>query len=119
MPQIVNLIISQSTFVGSHFKESLDLALVCAAFEHQVNLIFQDDGVFNLVKNQQSQIIGEKNLVDLLKGLSFYDIENVYVDNNSLIARSIKPDNLLIEVNCLELESLNSLNRQADQVVVL
>ena len=119
MPQVINLIINQSTFAGSHFKESIDLALVCAAFDHQVNLIFQHDGLYNLVNSQQSMIIGEKSQVDLLKGLSFYDIENVYADIDSMQTRSLGIENLLIDVKLLNASELNRLNQQADQVVVL
>lgn len=119
MSVTINVIINQSTFVGPHFKESLDLALVCAAFDHQINLIFQADGVFNLVNSQQSQILEEKNQTDLLKGLSFYDIEKIYVDQSSLLARSIKSDNLLMDVSLLDTSTLNGLNQKADQVVVL
>ncbi len=115
----LNIIINKSTFIGSYFKESLDLALVCAAFDHQVNLIFHGDGVFNLVSNQRSQMIGEKNQTDLLKGLDFYDIDNIYVDASSLANRSLEPASLLIEVNLIDTNSLNNLNQTADQVVVL
>jgi tRNA 2-thiouridine synthesizing protein C len=119
MTQTVNIIITKSTFAGADFKESLDLALVCAAFEHLVNLIFTDDGVYNLLDNQQHQLLAEKDQTALLKGLNFYDIENIYVDADSLKARSITTDNLMITTGLLEPKDLNQLNLQADQVVVI
>ena len=77
---MINIVIHQTALTNASFKESIDLALVCAAFDQKVNLIFVDNGVYNLMTKQNYQSIGDKNHLDILKGLEFYDIENIYVE---------------------------------------
>ncbi len=119
MSSTINILVRHSIYVGAQFKEALDLALVCAAFEHQVNLIFLENGVYALQKDQQSQVIGEKNQTDLLKGLSFYDIDNIFLENDSMKERGLSDKDLLIDAKLIDSQTLKQMNRTANQVVVI
>ncbi|TYL47396.1 DsrE family protein [Marinomonas sp. IMCC 4694] len=65
-------------------KEGLDLALVFATFEQSVDLCVSGAAVSLLSTQQQPDSTQGKNLHKLLDGLEFYDIENVFVEINTI-----------------------------------
>jgi len=75
--------------------ESLEVVLIGAAFDQDVSLAFVDDGVYQLVKNQQPQAIGMKNFSPAFKALGDYDVNKIYVELESLQARGLSQDDLL------------------------
>ena len=117
MTILTNILISKSSFSGIKLKESVDLALVCAAFELQVNLIFIDHGVHALVKRQNATLIGCKNHVDLIKGLEFYDIESVYVEEESLDKYNISTDELFENIQVVSRDFIANSNIKANHLV--
>lgn len=119
MTNITNIVVTHSALNGSEFKESVDLALVCAAFEHQINLIFTDQGVTNLIKNQASEKINDKNQVSILKGLEFYDVDNIYVDELSLKNQGFKPEQLIETATLVSETEINKLSQQANNMVII
>lgn len=78
-------------------REALDLAMLSASFDQQVSLIFTHDGVLNLVANQNPELIGAKDYISTFKALPLYDIDNIYVCQDSLIKFGLKNDSLAIK----------------------
>jgi len=112
-----NIIIRHTPLNGAEFKESIDLGLVCAAFDHKVNLIFVGDGIYNLIPNQSNSVISDKNQVDILKGLEFYDIDSLLVVHESLEKADIERSNLLDQVKIKSRKEIKRLNLAADHLV--
>ena len=112
-----NIIINRTALNGADFKESIDLGLVCAAFDHQVSLIFTGEGIFNLVANQTYTSLGDKNQLDILKGLEFYDIENIYVEQESVTNSTVEKSDLLPMVKVKTRSELLKINLAADHLV--
>ncbi len=75
--------------------ESLEVVLVGAAFEQDVSLAFLDDGVYQLMLNQNTSGIGVKNFSPTYKALGDYDINQIYVEKESLELRGLSKENLL------------------------
>ncbi len=75
--------------------ESLEVALISAAFEQEVSLAFLDDGVFQLVKGQNTSGIGMKNFSPTYKALGDYGVNRLYVEKESLDERGLKPESLM------------------------
>lgn len=75
--------------------ESLEVVLIGAAFDQEVNLMFIDDGVYQLVKGQDTTGIGMKNFSPTYRTLGDYEVKNIYVDANSLAARGLTQDDLV------------------------
>ncbi|MFT6735001.1 MAG: tRNA 2-thiouridine synthesizing protein C [Polaribacter sp.] len=115
--QIINVVISQTALTSASFKESIDLALVCAAFDQTVNIIFIDNGVYNIVQNQSYQELNDKNHLDILKGLEFYDIDNIYAEIESLDRRNITSENIINLCQTLTSVEIKKLYFQANHVV--
>ena len=75
--------------------ESLEVVLIGAAFEQDVSLAFIDDGVYQLMLNQDPSGIGVKNFSSTYKALGDYDINQIYVEKESLELRGLSKENLL------------------------
>jgi len=97
--------------------ESLEVVLITAAFDQDVSLVFLDDGVYQLKKGQQTKGIGTKNFSSAYRALEGYDIEKLYVEKESLEARGICADDLLVDVEVLGRAELGALMDQQDVVL--
>jgi tRNA 2-thiouridine synthesizing protein C len=98
--------------------ETLDALLVVAAFGQQVSVLFQGDGVWQLLANQDGKALGRKTLLSQLQALGLYDVERLYVDHQSLHERTLQPGQLgLPGVVVLEAPGLAALFADHDLVL--
>ena len=97
--------------------ECLEVVLISAAFEQDVSLVFMDDGVYQLKKNQDTTGIGMKNFSNTYRALDDYDVEKIYVEKESLELRGITTDDLIIEVEVLSAKDLRDLMAQQEVVI--
>ena len=97
--------------------ESLEVVLIAATFDQDVSLAFVDDGVYELVKGQNSKAIGIKNFSPTYRALEGYDVEKLYVERESLDARGLTEKDLLVPVEVLTSTEMSAL--MAEQDVVL
>lgn len=100
-----------------HALESLEVVLIAATFDQDCSLVFIDDGVYELVKGQNTKAIGMKNFSPTYRALEGYDIEKLYVDEESMQARGLDEDDLLVPVQVLSTSAMAAL--MADQDVIL
>ena len=112
--------ISRSAPYGSNRpKMSLDAALATAVFEQEVNYLFMDDGVYQLLANQNAEPIQAKTLGNALETLELYGIDKVYVDSESLTSRNLQPEDLAISVSVVAAPEMRVLLNRSDYVVNL
>jgi len=97
--------------------ESLEVVLITAAFDQDVSLVFIDDGVWQLKKGQQTKGIETKNFSPTYRALEGYDVEKLYVERESLAARGLTEDDLLVDVNVLSSSELGTLMGEQDVVL--
>ncbi len=97
--------------------ECLEVVLISAAFEQDVSLAFLDDGVFQLKKNQDTTGIGMKNFSNTYRALDDYEVEKIYVEKESLEARGLTSDDLIIPVEVLSSEEMREIMAQQDVVI--
>ena len=74
---------------NANAKDSLDVALIFGSYEQAISLYFQGDGVYQLIAQQQPELIQQKDFLKTLAALQFYDIENIYVCHHSLNQRGL------------------------------
>lgn len=112
--------ISRTAPYGSNRpKMSLDAALATAVFEQEVNYLFMDDGVYQLMANQNGEPIQAKTLGNALETLELYGINEVCVDNDSLQARNLEQSDLAIPVTLLDVAQMRALLGRSDFVINL
>lgn len=97
--------------------EGLEVVLISAAFDQDVSLAFCDDGVYELKKGQDTKGIGMKNFSPTYRALEGYDIEKLYVEKESLEARGLTEDDLLVDVQVLSSAELGALMAEQDVVI--
>jgi tRNA 2-thiouridine synthesizing protein C len=97
--------------------ESLEVVLITATFDQDVSLAFLDDGVYELLKGQNTKAVGIKNFSPTYRALDGYDVEKLYVERESLEARGLSEDQLLVDVEVLSSAQMGEL--MAGQDVVL
>jgi tRNA 2-thiouridine synthesizing protein C len=76
-------------------QESLEVVLIAAAFEQDVALAFVDDGVYQLMQNQDTSGIGSKNFAPTYRALGDYDVNQIYVEQESLELRGLSKEDLM------------------------
>jgi tRNA 2-thiouridine synthesizing protein C len=97
--------------------ECLEVVLIAAAFDQDVSVVFVDDGVFQLKKNQDTAAIGMKNFSNTYRALDDYDVEKIYVEQESLDARGLTEEDLIIPVEVLAGDNLREIMAQQDVVI--
>ena len=97
--------------------ESLEVVLIAATFDQDVSLVFLDDGVYELAKGQDTAGIGIKNHSKTYRALDGYDVEKLYVERESMQARGLTEDDLIVDVEVLSSAEMAAL--MAEQDVVL
>jgi tRNA 2-thiouridine synthesizing protein C len=75
--------------------ESLEVVLIGAAFDQDVSLLFMDDGVFQLVKGQDTGEVEMKNFSPTYQALGDYDVTKLYVEKESLEERGLTLEDLM------------------------
>ncbi|HHE9970828.1 sulfurtransferase complex subunit TusC [Haemophilus influenzae] len=98
-------------------REGLDAILAATAFcePNDIGIFFIDDGVLNLIDNQQPEIIQQKDFIRTFKLLDLYDVEQRFICIASL--QKFKLDNRELILSCekidrsLLLEKLNQAEK--------
>ena len=102
---------------GIQIQEKLDIILTTAAFDQQVALLFLDDGVFQLKKGQHPEKHGLKETATIFKALEIYDVNDLFIEVESLQERGLKFDDLNLNLTTLYRKDVNSLLKQYDIVI--
>ncbi len=97
--------------------EGLEVVLISAAFDQDVSLAFLDDGVYQLVKGQDTKAIEEKNFSPTYRALEDYDVEKLYVERESLEARGLAAGDLLVDARVVAASELAALMNDSDVLI--
>lgn len=97
--------------------EGLEVVLISAAFEQDVSMAFVDDGVYELKKGQDTKALGQKNFSPTYRALEGYDIEKLYVEKESMEARGLTEDDLLVDVIVLDRAAMAAMMAEQDVLI--
>ena len=111
------VIVRRAPYVGTLAYEALDAVLVAGVFEQDVTVVFMDDGVYQLLRGQNANAIGMRNVGRGLRALETYDVKQVYVDGESLTARGLRPEDLEIAAAPLDVGHIRALIPAHDAVI--
>ena len=96
MPQATKkLLIVQSKppFGSSTVQESLDIVLAAGTFDQDVSLLLEDDACYQLITEQQPQLINRKNTSKMLNALPIYGVDKILVCSESAQLRGLSQQN--------------------------
>ena len=97
--------------------ESLEVVLIGAAFEQDVSLAFLGDGVYQLVKGQDTKGLEVKNFSPAFGALEDYDVTKLYVEEEALQTRGLSAADLVVPVQVVSTQRMAEI--MEDQDVVL
>jgi tRNA 2-thiouridine synthesizing protein C len=97
--------------------EGLEMVLITGAFDQDVSVVFMDDGVFQIVKGQDTKAVNMKNFSPTYRALEGYDIEKLYVERESIEARGLTAEDFVVPVKVLSAAELAGL--MAEQHVII
>ncbi len=93
----------------NHLREILDVMMTAAAFDQEVRVLFLDDGVFQLKKEQNPGATKIKNITPLFQALSIYDIKDYFVEIESIKERALDLDDLELPVEPIARNHIGNL----------
>lgn len=89
--------------------EGLETVLISAAYEQDLSMAFIGDGVFALVKKQDTEKLGVKGYIKTYSVLEDYEVEKIYVDRQSMEERGLTPVDFAIPVEVKEAAEIAEL----------
>jgi tRNA 2-thiouridine synthesizing protein C len=111
-------VMRHAPYGSSTAREALDALLATAVFGQDVGVLFMNDGVFQLVRDQSPDTLPQKNLASSLQALPIYDVERLYVHTPSLTERGLVMSDLVMD-NLIELDNraVGRLFSEQDQLL--
>ncbi len=109
-------ILRKPPYSGAYAQESLDVAMTLAAFDQDVALLLLDDAVFQVKSGQQLLAATFKNLAAIYQALPIYDINDLYVETESLNERGLTLANLCIPVVQVSRTNVGEFCKQFDVI---
>ena len=97
--------------------ESLEVVLIGAAFEQDVSLAFLGDGVYQLVKGQNTKAAEMKNFSPTFRALEDYDVTKLYVEKEALEARGLAAEDLVVPVEVVDAARMAEIMEAQDVVL--
>jgi len=97
--------------------EALEVVLIGAAFEQDVSLAFLGDGVYQLLRGQDTKRLDVKNFSPTFGALEDYDVTKLYVEEEALQARGLSPADLVVPVEVVSAQRMAEI--MAGQDVIL
>jgi len=75
--------------------EGLEVVLIGAAFEQDVSMAFIGDGIYQILKGQDTSDSDMKNFSPTYNALGDYEVTKLYVEQESLDERGLTVDDLM------------------------
>ncbi len=116
-PSAVLLVIKSPLYGSGKASEGLRVATAMIAMDVLPQILFVDEGVYCLLKNQAPEAAGLTSSAERLKAIS--DLVGIYVLSDSLAVRNLKQDDLESDysVKTLTLDEAVSLFAQSGSVI--
>ena len=111
------IVIRHSPYGSSLAKAALDLGLAAAAFDQTIDLLFLGDGVLQLLPEQDSHVLGVKNIGRQLASLPLYDIDSVYVEARAARSYHLDLDKAPVPTRALDTQQIQRLLDAADHTL--
>jgi len=109
-------VLRKPSYHGVYVQEILDVILTTAAFEQEVSVLLLDDAVFHLKANQNAQNSGCKNTSTLFEILPTMDVNDIFVEMESLLERGLSVEMLTQPVQLQSRATLADFMAQFDVV---
>lgn len=104
-------------YSGGHLQETLDAILTAAAFDQHVALLFVDDAVWQLKNQQHPGGLDLKDTSAIFQALQIYDVNDLYVEEESLQLAGLASTDLILPVVSLPRVEVSRLMHRYDLII--
>ncbi len=98
-------------------QELLDMLLVCATFGAEVSVLFEGDGIWQLLPDKADQLLERRSIAAQLGSLPLFDVEHVYVDAEQLTNLSLQQHELCLPCQALAHDDIVALVNRHQHIV--
>jgi tRNA 2-thiouridine synthesizing protein C len=116
-PRQLLFLLRQPPYATSHALEALESVLVAGVFDQRVSVLFRDDGVWQLLKDQDGAALNARTIGKVVQALPEYDVDALYVCTDSLAERRLELADLVLPVTPLDVAGQRSLLASQHAVV--
>jgi tRNA 2-thiouridine synthesizing protein C len=102
-----------SVYTAEGFRTMMGIAV----FEMDISVVFLDDGVYALLKDQDPEKLDMKPLGDGFPMLTEFDVDKFHVHDESLAERGLKPEDLLMDVEVVDSAQIAQILETAGRVL--
>ena len=113
----VLFILSKPPYQGLSAKEALDAVLAASIYDVPMGVVFLDDGVFQLMPDQDTSQIEIRSLEKPLSALELYGIERLFVHEPSLSQRGGALESIKLSVTPITDQELTELMAQYECLI--
>ncbi|MBU7048365.1 MAG: sulfurtransferase complex subunit TusC [Theionarchaea archaeon] len=115
----MNLVIfRQAPYGTSYTGEGIRVLSSLGAFEVGCSVLFTDDGVFSLVKNQNPETLEMKSLGKVFESLLKFGIQDILVSEESLAQRGIQKEELIdVDVRYVNNKEVRRIMQQSRNIL--
>jgi tRNA 2-thiouridine synthesizing protein C len=94
----VAIVMRKAPYGSVYTAEGFRTIMGIAVFEMDISVVFIDDGVYALLRDQDPSKLDMKPLGDGFPMLAEFDVKKFYVHNESLAERGLEPGDLVLDV---------------------
>ena len=116
-PKNLLFVIRHTPYGSFPGKEVIDALLACSAYGQNIAVLFLNDGVFHLSRQQQAEKIEQKSVEKMLSALEIYDVTDIYACEESMALRNVKLETGQQLVTPLDRAKINALMLKQDKLL--
>ena len=109
---------TRSPWTSSNAAACVDMVMTAAIFDQKVNLVFCNDGVYQLLNGQNGSAYGMKTLAQQLPAMELYGVEQIFVEQSALTERGLQERDLIQAVTLLSYAQMQTLIAESNAVLV-
>ena len=113
------IVLSQPPYAGTGARAALDLALAFAVFNQSPRVLFDGEGVLQLVHGQTPDALGRKSLARVIDSFPLYDLDQVFVADSALGHFGLSPAQLAGQARVLDASAVRQLRSDARHILSL
>jgi tRNA 2-thiouridine synthesizing protein C len=117
MNNTVAVLLRKAPYGSVYTAEALRTLMGIGVFEADINVLFVDDGVYALVKEQNPAQLDMKPLGGAFASLAEFGVNKLYVHDESLAERGLTLGDLLLEVQVVDGPRVAQLLMEAGKVL--
>lgn len=94
---MITFINSATPWSGDTARNALDMIMMAVSLDQEVQVVFTDDGVYQLLALQAQALETKNPLVKYRVLMDIFELERLYVVQSALTARNLQTERLHIE----------------------